>query len=126
MSLLGRWPTSGNPGPDSDEDHDQRVALLEFAEGGSPNRPAPTGETVRVQLNPEDKSVVVSFRRSLAVEGLHFEIEISDDLENWRPLGGEWEFAGTDPPENGAAMFSFRAGVPDGTNYIRQRVSLME
>lgn len=116
----------GNPGPESDEDHDQRVALLEFAEGGSPNQAAPIGETVRVNFDPGDGSVIVAFRRSLAVEGLGFEIEISDDLENWRPAGHEWEFTGTDPPEGGTAMFSFRAGARDGANYIRQRVSLME
>ena len=116
----------GNPGPESDGDNDQRVALLEFAEGGSPDEPTPVGETVRVNFDPGDEAVVVAFRRSLLTEGLDFAIEISDDLENWRPLGGEWEFTGTDPPENGAAMFSFRAGVRDGTNYIRQRVSLTE
>jgi hypothetical protein len=116
----------GNPDPESDNDRDQRVALLEFAEGGSPNQPAAADSTVRVSFNPEDKSVVVSFRRSLAVDGLHFEVEVSDDLENWQPAGHEWEFVGTDPPEDGTAMFSFRTGAPDGVNYVRQRVILME
>jgi len=116
----------GNPDPESDEDHDQRIALLEFAEGGSPNRPTAADSAVRVRLNPEDRSVVVSFRRSLAVDGLHFEVEISNDLVNWQSTGHDWEFLGSDPPENGTAIFSFRTGAQDGTNYIRQRVTLME
>ena len=70
--------------------------------------------------------MVVSFRRSLAIDGLHFEIEVSDDLENWQLASHEWEFVGTDPPENGIAMFSFRTAAPDGANYVRQRVRLME
>ena len=116
----------GNPDPESDDDHDQRVALLEFAEGGSPNQPTAVDSTVRVKFNPEDSSVVVSFRRSLAVDGLHFEVEVSDDLVNWQPAGHEWEFVGTDPPEDGTALFSFRTAAPDGANYVRQRVRLME
>ena len=116
----------GNPDPESDEDHDQRVALLEFAEGGSPDQSAPVGETVRVMVNPADESVVVSFRRSLLVEGLQFEIEISDDLEDWRSVGDEWEFMGADSPGDGSAMFSFRAGVRGQASYIRQRVILRE
>ena len=70
----------GNPDPGSDDDRDQRVALLEFAEGGSPNQFGAPDSTVRVRLNPEDRAVVVSFRRSLAVDGLSFEVEVSDDL----------------------------------------------
>ncbi len=116
----------GNPDPGSDDDRDQRVALLEFAEGGSPNQSGAPDSTVRVRLNPEDRSVVVSFRRSLAVDGLSFEVEVSDDLENWQPASHEWEFMGTDPPENGTAMFSFRTAASDGASYVRQRVRLME
>jgi hypothetical protein len=77
-------------------------------------------------VNPADESVVVSFRRSLLVEGLQFEIEVSDDLENWRPVGDEWEFMGTGSPEDGSAMFSFRTRVPGQAGYIRQRVILRE
>lgn len=116
----------GNPDPESDDDHDQRTALLEFADGGVPNRPERADATAQVSSAPGDQTVLVSFRRSLAVDELRFDLEISDDLASWQPAGDDWEFVGTAPAESGAAMFLFRTATQGRAKFIRQRVSLME
>ncbi|MFT4547374.1 MAG: hypothetical protein ACI9MB_001320, partial [Verrucomicrobiales bacterium] len=108
----------GQPEPGSDSDGDNRVALLEFANGGNPTLAEPAGDSVRVEPG------VVAFRRNLRATGLDFELETSGDLLNWQSADGIWEFAGEEHLGDGTAMFSFRPSNGTSSLYVRQRVSI--
>jgi len=114
----------GDPAPDSDHDRDKRVALLEFGEGGDPTVAESAGHAIRVQAEPADGSVTVSFRRNLRADGLLIDFETSEDLRVWGPAGGEWIYLGEAILGDGTALVSFRAVLVDGAKFIRQRVSI--
>ncbi|MFN0125752.1 MAG: CotH kinase family protein [Verrucomicrobiales bacterium] len=114
----------GNPAPYSDHDLDKRVALLEFGEGGDPTVAERADHAMRVRAEPTDGSVTVSFRRNLRADGLLVDFETSDDLRVWRPAGAEWIYLGEELLGDGTAMVSFRAMLGEGSNFIRQRVSM--
>lgn len=109
--------------PNSDQDNDSRVALLEYARGGDPTVAEGPAHTVSIGIDPVDGAVIVSFRRNLQAEELRIELETSDDLLLWQPAGDTWIFAGEELLEDGTARVSYRSAPGHLATFIRERVT---
>ena len=113
----------GHPVPTSDNDGDQRNALLEFAEGTDPQGHESPGKTTEIFREPGG-SVIVSFRRNLRASGITIELESSPNLEDWQPAGPDWTYLGEQNLGDGHARVYFRSHSPGTARYLRQRMTL--
>jgi hypothetical protein len=113
----------GHPVPTSDNDGDQRNALLEFAEGTDPQGHESPGKTTEIFREPGG-SVIVSFRRNLRASGITIELESSPNLEDWQPAGPDWTYLGEQNLGDGHARVYYRSHSPGTARYLRQRITL--
>ena len=114
---------SGDAG--TDQDRDGRSALLEYAYGTSDQDPADQNHGLSVQMSRGGFLEVV-FPRDSAAEDVQVQIEVSENLEEWKPLNDErLEGPRSVSPED-IPKERWRLGRPDdGLRYLRVRASLV-
>jgi len=104
---------SGNP--NLDEDGDGLPALLEYAFGSldgdagvSPESQI-TAETAIIGEDP-NPYLVIRYRRNLAADDLHFEVQVGNSLNDWTNLGTA--FVSSQPNGDGTETITYRSITP--------------